>query len=107
MAQTPEGRVKARVAITLKEMGIWYFMPPANGYGRAGIPDFIGCMNGGLIAIEAKAGKNKPTALQLRELERIQAAGGLSLVIDESNITQLKEILEKWVRNRWLPGADE
>lgn len=102
MAQTPEGRVKARVAITLKEMGIWFFMPPANGYGRAGIPDFIGCMNGGLIAIEAKAGKNKPTALQLRELERIQAAGGLALIVNEENVDDLKTLLLKQMENEWI-----
>ena len=72
MAKTPEAVVKAKIVKTLQELGCWYFMPPANGYGRAGIPDFIGCMNGLLIAIEAKAKKIKPTALQLRELDRIR-----------------------------------
>ena len=37
MAQTPERKVKARVADILKEYGVYYFFPPANGLGRAGI----------------------------------------------------------------------
>ena len=102
MARTPEALVKAKITKTLQEMGIWYFMPPANGYGRAGIPDFIGCMNGLLIAIEAKAGKNKPTALQLREIDRIKAAGGYAIVVNEENVDDLKTLLLKQMRNEWI-----
>ena len=102
MAKTPEAVVKAKISKTLQEMGIWYFMPPANGYGRAGIPDFIGCMNGLLIAIEAKAKKNKPTALQLRELDRIRAAGGYAIVVNEENVDELKTLLLKQMRNEWI-----
>lgn len=107
MAKTPEGIVKSRITKTLQELGAWYFFPPSNGYGRAGIPDVIGILHGAPFAIEAKAKKNKPTALQLRELERIQAAGGLALVVNEENVEELKATLETWVRNRWLPGVDE
>ena len=32
MAQTPEAKVKARVRKILDEMGIYHFMPPANGF---------------------------------------------------------------------------
>ena len=102
MAKTPEAVVKAKIVKTLQEMGIWYFMPPANGYGRAGIPDFIGCMNGLLIAIEAKAGKNKPTALQLREIDRIKAAGGYAIVVNEENVDDLKTLLLKQMRKEWI-----
>ena len=102
MARTPEALVKAKITKTLQEMGIWYFMPPANGYGRAGIPDFIGCMNGLLIAIEAKAGKNKPTALQLREIDRIKAAGGYAIVVNEENVDDLKTLLLKQMRKEWI-----
>ena len=102
MARTPEAIVKLKIANTLKELGCWYFMPPANGYGRAGIPDFIGCMNGLLIAIEAKAGKNKPTALQLREIDRIKAAGGYAIVVNEENVDDLKTLLLKQMRKEWI-----
>ena len=90
---TPEAKVKAKVRRILDELDIYYFFPPANGYGRAGIPDVIGCVNGRFIAIECKAGKNTTTALQERELQRITDAGGFAMVVNEENIEELKEEL--------------
>ena len=59
----------------------YYFMPPANGYGRSGIPDFVACVAGTFVAIEAKGKGGKTTALQDRELQRINDAGGIALVV--------------------------
>jgi hypothetical protein len=50
------------------------------------------CYRGAFAAIECKAGKNKPTALQEAAMQRIRDAGGLALVIDETNVDQLKEL---------------
>lgn len=85
MAQTPEAKVKAKVRKILADAGVYYFSPAANGYGRAGIPDIVGCVNGMFFAIECKANGNTTTALQFRELEGIRAAGGIALVVDEHN----------------------
>ena len=71
MARTPEGAVKDRLRKYLSQLGIYHFMPPANGFGRAGIPDIVGCFNGQFVAFECKAGKNKTTALQDREIAAI------------------------------------
>jgi Holliday junction resolvase len=90
---TPEAKVKRKVRLILDALGIYNFMPPANGYGRAGIPDIVGCYNGRFIAIECKAGKGTLTELQKRELERIKDACGLAYVINESNVDQLKELI--------------
>ena len=87
---TPEAKVKAKVRRMLDEMGIYYFFPPANGYGRAGIPDIIGCCLGRFIAIECKAGKNTTTALQERELQRIADAGGFTFIANEHNHDELR-----------------
>jgi len=97
MALTPEAKVKARVRKILDEMGIYHFMPPANGFGRAGIPDIVGCYAGRFVAFECKAGKGKTTALQDRELENIRKAKGLAFVINEENVEQIKELLQ-WMR---------
>lgn len=97
MAQTPEGKVKAAVRKLLVEFGIYYFAPAANGFGRAGIPDIICCFGGRFIAIECKAGKGTTTALQDRELAAIRTAGGMAIVVNESNIDELKEKLQ-WMR---------
>ena len=99
MAMTPEGKVKKRVKDELDKMGVYHFSPMQNGMGRAGIPDIIGCFDGQFIAIECKAGKGTTTALQERELTRIQNAGGYALVVNEHNINQLQEITE-WIRNK-------
>jgi hypothetical protein len=95
---TPEGAVKAKIKDTLKELQCYYFCPPANGYGRSGIPDFVGCLSGMFFSIEAKAGKGRTTALQDREIQRIKDAGGIALVINESNIDTLKEKLQLMTR---------
>ena len=86
MAQTPEGKVKDAVKKILKSLNIYYFMPATGGYGRSGVPDIVCCVKGLFVAIECKAGKNKPTALQERELRLIHEAGGYSLLINELNI---------------------
>lgn len=100
MASTPESKVKKRVREVLDKLGIYHFMPPANGFGRAGIPDIIGCMDGHFIAIECKAGKGTTTALQERELDRIHNAGGTTYIAREDNIDELQQIL--WEKKRGL-----
>jgi Holliday junction resolvase len=99
MALTPEAKVKKKVKEILDQMGVYHFSPMQNGMGRAGIPDIIGCLDGCFIAIECKAGKGTTTALQERELTRIQNAGGYALVVNETNINQLWEIKE-WITNK-------
>jgi Holliday junction resolvase len=94
MASTPEAKVKANVRKLLDELKIYHFMPPANGFGRAGIPDIIGCMDGQFIAIECKAGKGTTTALQGRELNAILNNGGTVFIAREHNLGELKLLLE-------------
>jgi Holliday junction resolvase len=95
MANTPETKVKRSVTDILKKYDAYYFFPASNGFGRAGIPDIIACYRGQFIAIECKAGKNKPTALQIRELRAIEDAGGYALVINETNIQQVDAVLHQ------------
>ena len=99
MASTPESKVKKQVRALLESCGVYHFMPPANGFGRAGIPDIVGCFRGQFIAVECKAGNNTTTALQDRELQRIKEAGGYALVINENNINELKELME-WMTQK-------
>ena len=93
MAATPEAKVKANVRKLLDTLNIYHFMPPANGFGRAGIPDIIGCMDGHFIAIECKAGKGQTTALQDRELNAILNHGGTVFIAREDNLEDLQELL--------------
>lgn len=86
MAATPEKKVKDKVVSILKDEGAYYFFPATHGFGRSGVPDVVACVNGRFLAIECKAGGNKPTALQEREIKAIRAAGGVAIVVDENSI---------------------
>lgn len=91
---TPEAKVKVRVKKLLAEFNAYFTMPAGTGFGRSGVPDFLICYKGQFIAVECKAGDNKPTALQLRELKAIEDTGGMTLVINEDNLDRLRELLE-------------
>lgn len=95
MAATPEKRVKDKVVGVLKDEGAYYFFPATHGYGRSGVPDIVACVNGRFLGIECKAGKNKPTALQVRELEAIRAASGVAIVANEENWDMVRPLVRK------------
>jgi hypothetical protein len=98
---TPEGKVKARAKKLLDSIGAYHFMPATGGYGRSGVPDIVGCLNGVFFAIECKANGGKATALQLREIDRINAVGGFAIVVDEDNV-ELLASLSKLLGERHL-----
>lgn len=95
MAATPESKVKAKIKAILKAHNIYYAMPIGTGYGNSGVPDFLCCVNGKFMAIEAKAGKGQATALQLKNLQLINACGGYTLIIREDNYDYLERIIEE------------
>jgi Holliday junction resolvase len=95
MATTPEKKVKDKVVKILKEFGVYYFFPATYGFGRSGVPDIVCCFEGNFFAIECKAGKNKPTALQEREMEAIRKTKGVALVVNEENIHHVKILIEE------------
>lgn len=92
---TPEAKVKRKVTNILKDAGVYYFYPVMGGYGSAGVPDIVGCHNGKFFAIECKAGKNQPTALQQQHMQRIRDSGGVAIVVNEENLNTVQELLEQ------------
>jgi Holliday junction resolvase len=90
---TPEAKVKKKVVDVLKKNGAYYFFPATGGYGRSGVPDIVSCYRGVFIAIECKAGSNKPTALQEAEMRKIREASGFTLVVNEDNINDVAILL--------------
>jgi|TARA_R110002153_G_scaffold96771_3_gene231230 hypothetical protein len=79
-----------------KEAGMWYFMPPANGYGRSGIPDFIGCYKGNMFGVETKFGKNEPTANQVREIHGIIQAKAQCWIVREYTVSDWANEFRGW-----------
>ena len=97
MAMTPEKKVKNKVVRLLKQYGAYYFFPASYGMGRSGVPDIVCCLQGRFIGIECKAGKNKPTPLQEKELADIIKACGISCVVNEDNTSELLVLLHTLV----------
>ena len=95
MAKTPECKVKDEIKKLLKQYGVYYTMPIGGAFSTIGVPDFLCCYKGRFIGIEAKAGSNKPTALQEKNLEDIRKAGGVGLVINEKNLIELINTLKE------------
>ncbi len=98
MATTPEAKVKAKIKVLLKIYDVYYAMPIGTGYGNSGVPDFLCCVRGRFLAIEAKAGKGKTTALQDKNIKQIIASGGLAIVVNEDNMQELELLLKHVLR---------
>jgi hypothetical protein len=91
---TPEGKVKAKVREIFKEFGTAYTHIPASQFGKAGVGDYICCVKGIYLEVEAKAGKGKQTLLQRLRANEVEEAGGFYVVINEDNLVMLKALLE-------------
>lgn len=89
-----EKAVKAKVKKILDKHEWFWWMPPANGYGKGGISDFHAIKNGVFLAIETKSGTNKPSALQKQFCESIMASKGFAFVVNEKNLDWLDRWLE-------------
>jgi Holliday junction resolvase len=100
MAVTPEAKVKTKIKRTLDSMGAYFIQPVGTGFGSSGAPDIVACYKGFFIGIEAKAGKGKTTALQELNLAKIKMMGGLALVINEMNVSELKQLIETWLKEK-------
>jgi hypothetical protein len=93
-APVKEKWVKQQVVKMLKERNVYYFFPIAGAYTSIGVPDIVACIRGRFVGIECKAGNNRPTELQLRNLEAIRDNSGIALVVNENDLEALEQRLE-------------
>lgn len=75
---TPEGRLVAEVSRYLRTRGTWFFKVHGSVWQKAGLPDIIGCDRGRFVGIELKVRPNRPSALQLLTIAKINRAGGVA-----------------------------
>lgn len=97
MATTPEYKVKAKIkraleALRAKGLPVYYHMPVQNGMGKPTL-DFICCLNGHYLGIEAKAPGKRPTERQQMTFDEINAAGGTTIAYDGSHPEELTACL--------------
>lgn len=100
-ALTPEGKVKREIRKVLDKYKphLWYFMPSSRAFGTAGVPDFVCCVKGRFIGVEAKAGRGKLSPLQSAVLDSIIKADGLAFVVYEHGVDELDNVIGEFVRN--------
>jgi hypothetical protein len=73
------------------------YKPPAGRYGRKGVHDFLLCIDGKFISVEAKLPDNEMTPMQVDIKVKIEEAGGLSLCLkgkDKSIFDRISEWLK-------------
>jgi penicillin-binding protein-related factor A (putative recombinase) len=95
MSNTPEGKVKTKIVAIFKSYKphLKYNHIPGSRFGKGGATDYVCCVRGRYLAVEAKAGTAQ-TDLQVEEQKEIEAAGGIYLLIDESNLHVLKNTID-------------
>ena len=94
---TPEGKVKDKIDAALKTLPcIYHFKPVQSGLGAKTL-DYLLCINGRFVAIEAKAPGKDYTELQREHKNQIEAAGGIVFLVDgEWSLASALRMLEMY-----------
>jgi len=93
-----ERPVKDDVKAALDEFGWYWFMPPANMYGKSGISDILAIKAGVFLAIETK-NKTGVTENQRGFLNSIRAEKGFGFVVNRPRVEHFKAFLGSFDRS--------
>lgn len=80
MAKNPETTFKENLFGKLRLIPNTYFKKIEAG-AVCGIPDVLICCNGFFVMVELKVEGRKPTAIQVKNMTRINQCGGMSFVL--------------------------
>lgn len=88
-----EEKLKSEIKKYLDSLGAYWFMPVQTGYGVSGTPDFLCCIQGRFVGVEAKAPGKTPSPWQKKRIEEINKAGGVAFATDslERTITYIED----------------
>ena len=84
-----ESDVKKQIKKLLDHYGWFWWMPPANGFGKSGISDFNAIHNGVFLVIEAKFDRRKATPAQIGYVNSVRQEGGFGFYVNERRIKPL------------------
>jgi hypothetical protein len=94
---TQENLTKRKIRAVLNKFpNIYDYMPVPYGYGPSSL-DYLLCVSGLFVGVEAKAPGKTPTPRQHETIRRIEAAGGRVFVIDGTPNTDTCEQLERYL----------
>lgn len=80
---TPEGKVKQKLKLWLKQRKAYWFMPVQTGYGSHTL-DFLVCLYGMFVGLETKAPGGKLTPRQQVVANWIKESGGKVFLVSEN-----------------------
>ena len=99
---TPEGRIKAAINKTIKKFpDVYKFMPVPGGYGMSSL-DYLLCVAGKFLAIEAKRDGGVPTDRQMHMMRDIERAGGRAICVNSIRqaTVELQATIEEMINAR-------
>jgi len=102
-----EKDVKQAVKKILEDHGWFWWMPPANGFGKIGVADFNAIRKGVFLAVETKFGKNKPTVHQTAFLSSVMAEDGFGFVVRDTTLDSFKAWMEAFDRSILAASKEE
>jgi hypothetical protein len=98
-----EHDLRRKVAAWLRTKPEWYFLKiHGSRYQRAGVPDWLLCIDGRLLAIELKVPGGCLSALQWKEMRKLYDAGAVVQVccsLEEFQKTA-NGVQENWLNER-------
>ncbi len=91
---TPEGKVKASINKMLKRYPqVYKYMPVPAGFGPSSL-DYLLCVNGCFIGVEAKRPGKLPTPRQQECIRKIlEAKGSIFIVYDQATLDELERYI--------------
>ena len=79
----------------LEEQGCWFLKYWGGAaYTKAGIPDLLVCCNGHFLGVEIKAPDGRPSPLQIYNLNKIDEAGGIAVLLYPDDFETFKIMIE-------------
>lgn len=92
MAKTEESKLEKQVEDYMTKRRVWQLARYQAQSSQNGLPDRLYLYKGYLLGFELKTNKGKPTLLQERKLELINANGGIGLII--RRVEEVAEVLD-------------
>lgn len=83
----------------LESEGAWFVKFFANRMTKVGIPDLLCCVNGYFLAVEVKAENGRPSELQVWNRDKIQKAGGFSVILYPDQFDSFKLLVKALKEN--------
>ena len=75
----------------------WFLKVWGGGYQKSGIPDLLMCVKGVFMAVEIKSKTGKPSALQQLNIDRINEAGGIGIILYPNDFEDFKNLIQQFI----------